>query len=292
MRRTLLAAAVVAVLATQAVPIPTAHSGEPPPDLRSLQQFVPEAGSGIPFAAEKRAAAVRLAALGFGARAGLARRAWEIAAMLDRHAARMSAVYRFGDLMLNEGGFGTGVFPVLPPVVAETRQAFRLGRAGTRAASAERVLRIVEPAKLVSAPPDWRGWLYRSWPPAEPPASVLFPRDDEEDDRWRRLLAEGWARGRALADDIFAADLDRLNRTFEGVILWHRLHRAARVSAPDIEIVRAGVAGHERLVRIGSASARIARAALFELDTGKWAPPQTREPDSLRVKTLAPGSVR
>ena len=256
------------VLAAAPVPAVHAEAAEPPPGLASLQEYVPAAGPGIPFAAEKRASAVRLAALGFGARAGLARRAWEIAAMLDRHGPRLGAVYRFGDLVLREGGF-----TVLPPVLAETRRAFRLEPAGTRAASAGHVLRIVETARLLSAAPDWRDWLERSWRPAEPPAAVLFPRDSREDARWRRLLAEGWAEGSALADNIFAADLDRLNRTFEGVILWHRLNRAARVTAPVIEIERAGVSGHESLIRIGTATARIARPARFELDAERWAPP-------------------
>ena len=273
-----------AALAVLWPPLPAvAAAAKPPPDLASVQTFAPEAGPEIPFAAGKRASAVRLAALGFGARAGLARRAWEIGEMLDRHKARLSAIYRFGDLVLREDGF-----TVLPPVVAETRRAFRLDsragdtrardtrardRAGAEVASAERVLRIVQPARLVSAVPGWRDWLRRSWAAAEPPAPVLFPRDGDEEARWRRLLAEGWAEGRALADDIFAADLDRLNRAFTGVVLWHRLHRDGRVTAPDVEIDRAGVSGHERLVRIGAASARIDRPARFELDAGRWAPP-------------------
>ena len=247
------------------LPVPAT---EPPPGLASLQAFAPAPGPDVPFAVEKRASAVRLAALGFAARAGLARRAWEIAAMLDRHGPKLSAIYRFGDLVLREDGF-----TVLPPVLAETRRAFRLEPAGTRAASARRVLRILEPARLVSAAPDWRDWLERSWRPAEPPASVLFPRDAREEARWRRLLAEGWAEGVALADGIFASDLDRLNRTFEGVVLWHRLSRAGMLTAPGVEIERAGVSGHESLMRIGAASARIARPARFELDAGRWAPP-------------------
>ncbi|MDE0407819.1 MAG: type IV secretory system conjugative DNA transfer family protein, partial [Alphaproteobacteria bacterium] len=121
----LAAAAIPAALTAKAA----AESMQAPPDLASLQAFVPEAGPGIAFAAEKRASAVRLAALGFGARAGLARRAWEIGAMLNRHAARLSAIYRFGDLVLREDGF-----TVLPPAIAETRRAFRLEPAGTRAA--------------------------------------------------------------------------------------------------------------------------------------------------------------
>ena len=270
MRRALLALAVLTVFAVPAGP---AFGSEPPPDLAAVQAMRPAPGADVPFAEERRRAAVRLAALGYGARAGLARRAWEIAAMLERHGARLSAIYRFGALTLREGGF-----EILPPVLAETRRAFRLERAGTRAARAARVLRIVEPARLVSAAPHWGDWLRRDWPEAVPPASVLFPRDDGEDARWRGLVAEGWAEGRALADDIFAADLDRLNRTFEGAVLWHRLHRAAMVTAPGVEITEAGVAGHERLVRIDEAAARIDRSARFELDAGRWAPPARSAP--------------
>ena len=264
MRRTIL---IAAVLAGAGLAVPSAAT-DAPPDLGTVQALEPAEGPEIPFAEDRRRAAVRLAALGFGSRAGLARRSWEIGGLLDRHAARLTAIYRFGALTLREGGF-----EILPPVVAETRRAFRLERAGTRAARAERVLRMVEPARLVSAAPGWRDWLDRSWPEAAPPASVLFPRDREERGRWRRLIAEGWAAGRALADDIFAADLDRLNRTFTGVVLWHRLHRASMVSAPGIEIAHAGVAGHERLVRIGETAARIDRPARFELDAARWAPP-------------------
>lgn len=266
MRRVILIAAVLAgaSLATAAYPN---QASDAPPDLAAVQALEPAGGPDIPFAEEKRAAAVRLAALGFGSRAGLARRAWEIAGLLDRHAERLGAIYRFGDLVLREGGF-----ELLAPVMAETRRAFRLEPGGTRAARAELVLRIVEPARLVSAAPAWRDWLGRTWAPAAPPASVLFPRDREERGRWRRLIAEGWAEGRALADDIFAADLDRLNRTFEGVVLWHRLRRTAMVTAPVVEIAEAGVSGHERLVRIGETAARIARSARFELDAARWTP--------------------
>ena len=267
------AAAIAVSLAVSAGLAPRVRASDTPPGLTALQEMEPASGPEEPFAAERRGAAMRLAALGFGSRAGLARRSWEIAAMLDRHGARLDAIYRFGPLMLREDGFA-----VLPPVLAGTRRTFRLAPGGVRAASAEEVLRIVEPARLVSAPPGWRDWLRRSWPEAAPPASVLFPRDGDEALHWRRLLAEGWAEGQKLADDIFAGDLDRLNRTFEGVILWHRLHRAARVTAPGIEVVHAGVSGHERLMRIGAASARIAGGARFELDALRWAPPAEELP--------------
>ena len=44
------------------------------PNLEALYELVPALGVAIPFAEEQRHSAMRLTALGFGARAGLARR--------------------------------------------------------------------------------------------------------------------------------------------------------------------------------------------------------------------------
>ena len=241
------------------------RASDPPPDLGALFEFAPAEGGAIPMPEEKRRSAMRLAALGFGARAGLARRSWEIGVMLDQLSAPLSAIYRFGDLMLSEGGF-----TLLPPVLAETRRAFRLGRGRLRAATARRVLRIVEPGRIVSAAPHWRDYLIRSWRTAAPPAALLFPRTGPETALWRQWLAEGWAQGRLLGDDIFAADLDRLNRTFEGIVGWHRLHLADMVSAPGVTTAYTAATGHERLLRIGETSVRLDRRAAFNLDPRAW----------------------
>ena len=243
----------------------SARAAEPPSDLSALYEFRPSPGVAAPFAEEKRHAAMRLAALGFGARAGLARRSWEIGAMLERLAPPLSAIYRFADLMLSEHGF-----MVQPPVLAETRQAFRLGRGQARAASARLVLRNVEPERIVSAAPHWRDYLVRSWRTPEAPPSALFPRTAPETALWRQWLAEGWAHGTALGGDIFAADLDRLNRTFEGVVRWHRLHLAGMVSAPGLTAAHAAATGHERLLRIGETSVRLDRRTVFNLDPRAW----------------------
>ena len=259
------------VLALLCLGADIAFGGEgPPPDLDGLLAAEPpEAGlgGGEGFAGEARRPAMRAAALAFGARAGLARRGWEIAGMLERHAPKLSAVYRFGGLVLEQDGF-----TVMPPVLAGTESAFRLGRDGARAAAARRVLRIVEPERIVSAVPHWRDYLVRTWPEAVPPAAVLFPRSVTEAARWRRWLREGWERGTALADDIFAADLDRLNRAFEGMVQWRRARLAGMVSAPSLETERVAASGHGRLVRIGETLARLGPPARFELRPGAWKP--------------------
>ena len=243
---------------------------DPPADLDTLYEAAPPAGgvgagTPVPFGEEKRSAAMRLAALGFGAQAGLARRHWEIGVILERLSAPLSGIYRFADLMVTGHGF-----TVLPPVLAETRRAFRLGRGQARAASARLVLRIVEPERIVSAPPHWRDYLVRGWRTPARPAGVLFPRSGPETARWRRWLAEGWAHGTTLGDAIFAADLDRLNRTFEGIVRWHRLHLAAMVSAPGLTVAHTAATGHERLLRIGETTVRLDRRAAFNLDTRAW----------------------
>ena len=256
------------VLALFCLGVDIAFGADPPPSLEALLEAEPPdeaVRSDGGFSEEIRGSAMRAAALAFGSRAGLARRGWEIAAMLERHAPRLSAIYRFGSLMLRKGGF-----TVMPPVLAQTERAFRLGRAGTRAASARRVMRIVEPERIVSAVPNWRDYLLREWPKADLPAAILYPRGEAETRRWRGWLREGWEHGTTLADDIFAADLQRLNRAFTGLVLWHRASLAGMVSTPTLETRHTAASGHGRLVRIEETRAALGPTARFELRPQQW----------------------
>ena len=237
----------------------------PPPTLEAIVSAVPSRTIEAAFGAERRAAAMRTSAIGYGARAGLARRSWELQVMLDRHGPQLSNIYRFGDLLLTRDGF-----EVLPPVAAESRRAFRLARDGAQAAAARRVLRIVVPERIVSAAPTWRDYLVRSWAPAEAPVSVLFPRTDAERRRWRAWIEEGWALGRALADDIFASDLDLLNRDFEGIVLWRRLHLARMAGAPVVEARSAAVSGGGDVMRIGETFARLGPPVRLNPRVSEW----------------------
>ena len=241
-----------------------------PPTLEALLTFEAAAEAGLDaeeagLGEEMRRSAMRAAVLAFGAQAGLARRGFEIGRMLERYGARLSAIYRFRELMLRNGGF-----TVMPPVLAATDRAFMLERNGTHAASARRVLRIVEPERIVSGVPHWRDFLTREWDQAQLPAALLFPRDGAEAVRWRGWLRRGWAQGTALADDIFAADLERLNRVFEGLVLWRRANLGGMVSAPSLETAHIAVSGHGRLVRIDETVAGLGAPARFELRPDRW----------------------
>ena len=268
---TLLAAAVLPAEAGS----PVVANKSPLPNLEALKKTeAPRQDEGEKArAAKRRGQAQRLAALSWASQAGLAHRGREIATLLDEHAKHLSAVFDFAALMLGRGGF-----LVMPPVLAEMRDAIRIDPG--RAASARRVLRIVAGERIVGAPPVWRDWLEREWEAARPPASVLFPRNDEERERWNGWLEEGWKHGVRLADDIHASDLERLVAAFEGVVRWHRLHGAAMVSAPGTQTEVTAVSGHERLLRIQETMVRLDGRSAFNLLPREWKPMPTLDEDN------------
>lgn len=255
-----------AVMPAGAEPTVVVGTG-PLPSLQALKETRPaeEAGGEEERAAKRRGAAQRLAALAWASQAGLAYRGREIAALLEQRAKELSAVFDFRALMLDRDGF-----LVMPPVLAETRDAIRI--TDGMAASARRVLRISAGERIVGAPPTWREWLEREWEPGRRPSPVLFPRDDAERERWERWLEEGWGRGVQLANDIYESDLERLEAAFVGVVRWHRLHQAAMVSAPETQSEHTAVSGHERLMRIGETVVRLDERARFNLAPREWKP--------------------
>ena len=264
-------AGLVAAVLQTAILLPAASAESlppvPPPTLPELAAAAPSREIEAEFGEEKRRQAMRAAALAYGSRGALARRGWEINRLLESLATQLSGVYRFRALLLRKGEFS-----ILPPVAVETGNAFRLDPAGRKAAAARRILRIVADARIVSAPPHWRDYLVRRWPAPTPPVSVLWPRTPEEEGRWQGWLAEGWQRGTALADDIFAADLDRLNLAFEGIVLWRRLSRARMATSPTISSEQAPVAGDARTMRIDETVGTLGDPVRLNLRASEWLP--------------------
>ena len=253
-------------LAVLLVPLSGGAEDFTPPDLAGLLETRAGADLGLEFGEEKRREAMRTAALAFGAQGGLAWRSWEIErTVIAKHAASLDRLYGFRRLTETRHGF-----TLVPPVVGETRQAVRLDRDGRRAASAARVVRIVEAERLATAPPHWRDYLVRRWRVPEPPVSVLFPRDEREKADWARWIAEGWHEGVAQADAIFAADLDRLNALLEGIARWGTLHEARMVGAPRIEVSRSATAGDGQVMRVGETLVRLGRPAELQVRAREW----------------------
>ena len=254
------------VLAVFLVPSWGAAEESGPPDLAALLEAKPGSELSLELGEEMRREAMRAAALSYGARGGLAYRSWKIEReVVGKHAENLDRLYGFRRLMETRHGF-----TVVPPVVGETRQAVRLARDGRRAASAARVVRIMEPERLATSPPSWRDFLVRKWNEPEPPVSLLFPRDKAEEGDWARWIAEGWHEGVRQADAIFAADLDRLNAVLEGIARWGTLHDARMVGAPVVQVSEAATAGDGQVMRVGETLVRLGRPAELEVRARKW----------------------
>ena len=236
-----------------------------PATLDEVLETKPVSEKVVEFADERRRAAMRDAALGFGMQSGLVRRSFELARVLDRYERQLDRVYRFDRVLIERDGF-----QVLPPVVVETTEAFQREHDGRRAATARRVLRIERPAEVVGRAPRWRSYFERAWEPARAPSAVLFPRDAAEAALWRAWVKEGWVEGTRLAEDVFVADLDRLNRDFEGVVRWRVLQAQRMVTAPELGVTHRAVVGGGREMRVGARAIEIEADARLNPVIGDW----------------------
>ena len=219
----------------------------------------------VELAEERRSSAMRDAALAYGMQSGLVRRAFEIGRLLDRHARQLDRVYRFDRLLIERDGF-----LISPPAVAETTAAFNRGPQGTRAATARRVLRIERPSEVLGGSPGWRGYFERNWEKPRRPSEVLYPRTDEEAEQWRAWVREGWEDGVRLAEDSFAADLERLNREFVGIVNWRILKAQRIVTSPELAVISQSVVGGGEEMRLDQREITVRAHARLNPVTSEW----------------------
>ncbi len=183
------------------------------------------------FGDEYRTAAMNDAAMAWGMQAGAAYQRWQLQQTLVRVEAQMDDIFNFGPLVIRKAGF-----TIMPPVIVETEQAFKVDGSGKRAASARRRFNILAPARIVSDSGilQWHAYLYRSVPEVLPPPAVLFPRDKAEAQQWRAGLREGWQLGLVFEDDVFVDDVNSLLRDYLGSVTYRVLLAQHMVSEPDI----------------------------------------------------------
>ena len=217
--------------------------------------------------AELRRQAMVESAHAHAAAAAMAERARAIAATLEARAASLDRIYRFDALVLHRAGF-----VIAPPVLVEVGDAIRTAPDGSRAASARRVMRIAERARILAAIPDWRDWLVRSWPDPRPVHTVLLPRSPEEQAAFDAARTRGARDGTALADAVHAEDLDRLNRDWLGMIAWHRRAASGMVTEPVVRLENIPVSGGGPVLRIDETVLELADPARLNPVMQLWSP--------------------
>lgn len=248
------------------------------PDIRILQDLEREKSYGdegdeanpeLPF--DLRNEALLEAALSLGARGGLAWRTCEIRHELEERATYLDSVYDFRRLLMSAPA---GLL-IEPPIISESLNALVVDGGGLQADVSDKILSINRNARIVSAPRSWRFYLERDWgEEVELPPDILRPRKGNKEERedWRESVLEGWKEGIDQADDIFQADLNELNRDYNGMIRYRILLAQKMINPPTALLTDRGIAGGGNQMRVGDRSVSISR--LPELNPGyeTWRP--------------------
>ncbi|MGE3919545.1 MAG: type IV secretory system conjugative DNA transfer family protein [Gammaproteobacteria bacterium] len=218
-----------------------------------------------------RYAALKDMALSLGAQAGLAWRGKQINHILTGEEKRLNNAYNFYGLLLTHD--------ILPPVLEESDTTLNLADPDTIRLS-DKIYRIVNQARFVTAPPTWRDYLWINFTEPTIPENSFLPRTKIERDMWRYYVAHGWKNGVAQANEIFSANLARLNRDYKGMILYRKLYSEHMVSAPYVSKTELGITGNSNEMNIGDRILRITSKPELNLQGNTWKPAIVKQDNS------------
>lgn len=213
--------------------------------------------------AEIRYAAIKETALSLGARSALTWRSDQVNDILTQDSTILDQAFNFYGLMLPNN--------VLPPVLQEARNILNLAGPDTiRLAS--QIFLIKSQARFVTAPPTWREYLWMDYPAPDRPDNSLLPKNSVEQGVWNHYVSVGWNSGINQANNIFAANLARLNSDYKGMVLYRELYEQNMVSAPFVAEVNLGITGNGSQMSVNDQVLRITALPQLNLNGNTWRP--------------------
>jgi defect in organelle trafficking protein DotC len=212
---------------------------------------------------EVRFTALKQTARSIGAQAGLAWRSRKLNMILNSQKRNLDRIFDFRYLILNQN--------VLPPILVEGRNTLSLADELT-IRSADHEYQIIQQPKFIMTPPNWRHYIWMSYKKPETPNNTLLPQNAEERTIWNKYIQFGWEEGKEQADQIFLANLSRLQRDYEGMILYRKLLAQNMLTTPYVSKADLGVTGDNNEMRINDRVLRITAVPQLQLDSKKWRP--------------------
>lgn len=241
-----------------------AHAGdERYPTLAELQDWQASGAKDKPAGGGAiRAQALRESALRVGAQGAYGVETCRYNARLRALEAELTRIYRFDQILTDQAR-------VLPPVVIEARNSavFEAGKATLT----RQVYKIVEPARIVSAPPAWQDYLLTPDPaPPQKPPSILLPRSVAERETWRKDVAAGWEQGKIQSERALSLRIAKLHRAFVGRVRYRLL--VLRGLAVPAMVASSGrsVKASDTELRIGEEIIRITQPAKLVARSRQW----------------------
>jgi defect-in-organelle-trafficking protein DotC len=120
---------------------------------------------------------------------------------------------------------------LLPPVITKAGSSFQLS-SPVEAVSADTTYRIFQDAKIVTAPPSWRDYMWKEFKVIDEINPAVIPKDEEEEIVWKKAVIKGWHEGMQQAHRLFRINLNRLVRDYNGIITYTLLEHQGIVSMP------------------------------------------------------------
>lgn len=262
-----------------------------PDDFSRVAALKPNSISGINAI---RATALKQTARSVGAQAGLAWRARQINRILVQQKYKLNQVFDFNYLLLDHN--------VLPPVLTEANNILNLADDQT-IRLADKEYQIVYPPRFVTAPPTWRDYIWMNYKKPEAPNATLLPKNSRESKVWNEYIKVGWNDGVIQANEIFLANLSRLTRDFNGMILYRKLYAKNMVTAPFVSEADLGITGDSNDLKINDKILRITSTSELKGNSKKWNPVITEkheddygegddESDSILTNSMPPKGGR
>lgn len=210
-----------------------------------------------------REQAIQETALTLGAQSGLAWRAKQINANLEKKSLEMQNIFNFNALMLDHG--------VQPPVLIQANNTLNYDGPNTLRIS-DKTYKIAQQAKFVTTAPNWRNYLWMDFKTPEEPNQTLLPRNREEQIAWKKYITIGWNQGINQANTIFQENLAKLRRDYSGMLLYRDLLAKHMISKPYVATTNLGVTGDKDSIHINDQVLRITSLSQLQTDSAEWQP--------------------
>ncbi|MEN9471508.1 MAG: DotC [Pseudomonadota bacterium] len=200
-------------------------------------------------------------AMSIGAQAGLAWRSEQINQVLSKNASNLDRIFNFNLILLDHN--------VVPPVLVQGNSSLNLADAQTLRID-DRAYQIISQAHFITAPPQWRNYIWMDYQHPELPLPAFLPKTAEERIIWKKYATIGWQDGIQQADAIFNDNLARLTRDYNGMALYRRLLLKGMVSKPFVAQTDLGITGNNSALHINDQLLRITSLPKLQINPGRW----------------------
>lgn len=208
-----------------------------------------------------RADAIKSIALQLGVSSGLSHQMQIYSKTLQEKSAELDMQYNFEMLKLSPG--------VLPPVLSQGFGNYEK-QSDDVVMISDKNFKIEQPARMVSTYPTWRDYLQLNLKPAPLPQANFMPKTSAEKRLWDNEVKRGWEIGVRQAGQIWEESFAKLNRDYQGMILYKQLLAQGAITPAVVATANLGVTGNGTEMSVNHRVVRITNQAEFNTNSKTW----------------------